>query len=118
MGGKGARMYSMLMIFLIFVLSSPAFSIIDFQVLTGVKDAKVNMFGQDGELSGTETKISSHIDPIPLVPVAFGASLLTINYNKSESLSNVEDVKGLEYALELFAWVPLQFMHFRPYPLC
>lgn len=88
-------------------VSSEGFALIHGQALIGQR--KLNLKNDDSSTShtGQELKLAVHLDPIPLIPIAFGAYLSTTSFDK--------DLDGSEYGLELTAWLPLLVIDIKPY---
>ena len=55
------------------LFSQASFALIDAQVLLGRRQMTLDL-GKENALGGNETRLAVHLDPIPLIPVAFGIS--------------------------------------------
>jgi hypothetical protein len=88
--------------------SVPASALFDAELLYGrrwyeIKPKQGDKFGAQG----SDIYIGAHLDPIPLVPVAFGASVSLIDLKKEDFSGNVTEAKVIEPALDIMAWVPM-----------
>lgn len=93
-------------------VSESSFALIDGQLLVGSKSGKFKVSDTSNNVSGQEIKVAVHVDPIPLVPVAFGAFVIS----DTLEVDDVSDsVTGQEIGLEVMAWVPLGIAGFKPY---
>jgi hypothetical protein len=63
------------------VFSTSSFALVDGQVLVGKRNVDLKTDGETEKASSTSVNLSAHVDPIPLVPVAFGLYLDTNNYD-------------------------------------
>lgn len=61
----------------------------------------------DQNVSSQEMVIAAHIDPIPLVPVAFGASVAMGALDKDAYANEVKTASVFEGSLEVMAWIPM-----------
>ncbi len=96
--------------------STSSFAFIDAQLFVGKRSGtgkSLKLDGSDSKVDGTEIAVAGHLDPIPLVPIAFGLSLST-NTLELEKDSYFKDLKGLNAGLEVMAWVPF-LGDFKPY---
>jgi hypothetical protein len=93
-------------------------ALFDAQVLAGKRWYKLE--GDDSaKISSQELSVAAHLDPIPLVPVAFGlratAGALTSDEVKSAySMSKVDAAAVTSLGLDVLAWIPLVPV-FTPY---
>ncbi len=96
------------------MVSTPALAIFDAQVLVGKRsgDAEDTSDKTKTGLEGTEIQAAVHIDPIPLVPVAFGLYAAQGNF---EFESGTSKLTGLEVGAQLYAWFPLGIAGLKPY---
>jgi hypothetical protein len=93
------------------MMSSQALALVDGQLLVGQRSTS---FDADSSLdvSGQQVTIAAHLDPIPLVPVGFGAYLNTIDFDGDGSVSGIQ---GGEIGIEATAWLPLDVAGLTPY---
>ncbi len=85
------------------MMATPALAIFDAQVMVGKR-----WYDVDGEgTSAQEVGLAAHIDPIPMVPVAFGASVAMIEMNKKDFVDEPDTAKIFEPAIEVMAWLPM-----------
>ena len=96
------------------VFSSQSFALIEGQVLVGQRSASLDASGVSGDGSGTETKLSVYVDPIPLVPVAAGLSFSTLDLGEIEDYG-MSGLTGSEISLDVTAWLPIGLAGFKPY---
>ena len=96
-----------------FMLTSPILALIDAQALVGQRNGTMKL-SNDGsqDVSGSEVKIAAHIDPIPLIPIAFGVYMATADLGDAGSLKGL---KGTEFGAEVMAWLPVGLAGFKPY---
>lgn len=90
----------------LFAFANQGYALIEGQVLMGKRT--VSQSGTD-DVSAAETKISVYVDPIPLIPVGFGATLATLKPDTDGS----SELK--ETSLDVTAWLPLGIAGFKPY---
>jgi hypothetical protein len=95
--------------------STQAFAIFDAQVLVGKRTGETENTStkEKTDWDGTDVQAAFHIDPIPLVPVAFGlyASQQTYDFDKGD----FKKVTGLEAGVQVYAWFPLGIAGLKPY---
>ena len=103
------------------LFSQASFALIDAQVLLGRRNMTLDL-GKENALSGNETRVAVHLDPIPLVPVAFGVSYGMVSSSDEGvfTLTNADDYKvteteGHELAVELMVWSPIDLFSITPY---
>lgn len=87
------------------VTAGEAAAFFDAQVLVG---KRWYSFESDGEKSGVQSQeiaLAAHLDPIPLVPVSFGASVAVGTLRKDDIGGDTGSV--LEPAIEVCAWLPM-----------
>lgn len=90
------------------VSSVSAWALFDAELLNGRRWYDVKASGGTARgVSATETSIAAHLDPIPLVPIAFGASASMLTLNHKDLGANYKEAKVIEPALEVKAWLPL-----------
>ena len=99
-----------------FVVASPAWAIFNAQVLTGKREAKFSSSGRTSDtLTGSELRAAAHLDPIPLVPIAFGLAASQTTFDESSTKFGVTRIDGLDIDLEVEAWLPLELAGLVPY---
>lgn len=91
----------------------PSYGFFDAQALVGKRKGDVG----NTAVSGDELTLAAHLDPIPLVPVAFGLSLSHVNFSGKNDPAKLsfDDIVGQEYVAEVMAWVPIGLFGFKPY---
>ena len=72
--------------FILALVSTQAFSLIDGQLLVGFRNGALKGNDSTDNWSANELVLSAHVDPIPLVPVAFGLSLVSDTYQDKGDL--------------------------------
>jgi hypothetical protein len=88
--------------------SVPASALFDAELLYGRRWYEIKpKQGDASGVQGSDVYIGAHLDPIPLVPVAFGASVSLIDLKKEDLGGNVKEAKVIEPALDVMAWVPM-----------
>lgn len=100
------------------ILSSQAFALFDAQLLVGPRRSNFKVDDTSQTVSGTEIQLSAHLDPIPLVPVSFGAYYGMVNYKPDadgEVFGGVDTMTGGEFGLEVSAWLKLPVFDLIPY---
>lgn len=85
---------------------SSAFAIFDVQVLAGKRWYEIDT-NPKGKVASQEIDVAAHIDPIPLVPIAFGASAAMGTLQKGDLGDDVTEAKTFEASLEVMAWLPM-----------
>lgn len=85
---------------------SAAFAFFDVQVLAGKRWYEIDS-DPKGKVASQEIDLAAHIDPIPLVPVAFGASAAMGTLSKGDLGDSVTEAKTFEASLEVMAWLPM-----------
>lgn len=98
--------------------ASPAMAIFNVQVMGGQRssDFDVSGNGEDFDESGSELRFAAHLDPIPLVPVAFGVSFAQTTFDDVDFGSGSKGkVDGTDIDLEVEAWLPLDIAGLLPF---
>ena len=111
-----------LFLFLVsFLFSQSSYALVDAQVLYGVRSMELSL-GSKGNYQATELRVAAHLDPIPLIPIAFGLSYGMISSSNSERYSLVQDkdytlkkTEGDELAIEVMVWSPIALFGITPY---
>jgi hypothetical protein len=111
------KFLKLVMIFSSLFFSASAFAIIDGQLLVGKGSTEAKATSGSESISSTDVKIAGHVDPIPLVPVAFGLYGLKQEFdsNKSGSHFGFKSFSGMQIGLEVMAWFPLDIKEITPY---
>jgi len=96
--------------------STPAMALFDLQLLIGQRSGtlKDTDSGDSDKIKGSEVQLAGHVDPIPLVPVAFGLYLANYNMNDIDN-ANLKSATGLEGGFQVYAWLPLGIIGVKPY---
>ena len=104
------------------VFAQSSFALVDAQVLLGRRQMNLDMEGQVKDIPGSELHLAVHLDPIPLVPVAFGLSYGMINASKTKTFNlatdtdfEVKEITGHELSLEIMVWSPIDLFNITPY---
>lgn len=99
--------------FMLLLSAAPSYGFFDAQALVGKRTGDVGNVAVDGD----ELTLAAHLDPIPLVPIAFGLSLSHVNFSGETDPAKLsfDDIVGQEYAAEVMAWVPIGLFGFKPY---
>lgn len=88
-------------------MSSSAFALISGQVQMGKKWYETkHSDGNKFSWNGQQTTFSVLIDPIPLIPIAFGPSYSIININENSMDKNASSALSNQLNLDLVGWVP------------
>jgi hypothetical protein len=99
-----------------FAVSSPAWAIFNAQVLAVNRNAKFSSSGsQSDTLKGSELRAAAHLDPIPLVPIAFGLGISQTSWTDDSTKLGVDKIDGVDLDLEVEAWLPLELAGLVPY---
>ncbi|MEY4630533.1 MAG: hypothetical protein RIQ81_653 [Pseudomonadota bacterium] len=85
-------------------ISSNAFAIVSGQVNVGKRTATSKVGGSEKTYAADEYGAGVWLDPIPLVPVAFGASMLVQNWDKDDFGATTT---GSELSLDVKGWLPM-----------
>ncbi len=99
----------------LFLWTSAAYSLIEMEAYYGhrwyeSKDA----LNQEFKSSGPAYSVGVNLDPIPMLPLAFGASYTIVDLEKSDFTGSPNSAKVSELGLDLKAWVPMVPV-FTPY---
>lgn len=81
-----------------------AFALVDGQAMIGYRRGSLRGENSSEKWNSSEISLSAHLDPLPLIPVAFGAALLSNTFSDE---GDVKDWSGLSIAPEILAWIPL-----------
>ncbi len=99
--------------------ASTSYAIFDAQVLAGMRSGTVKADtdgAEEEEFNSTEIGFAAHIDPIPLVPVAFGVYANTSTFSDlDEEGTGFSKGAGLEVGVQLYAWLPIGIAGLKPY---
>ncbi len=87
------------------LFQTPALALVNAQVTYGQRKASGKVDGATDNYAASEYAASASIDPIPMVPVAFGATMFIQNWNKDDF--EATKVTGSELTLDAKAWVPM-----------
>lgn len=92
--------------------SGSAFAFFDAEALVGRRWYEMESKDAAGKtvthgVQSTEIDLAAHIDPIPLVPVAFGASLGLGTLRKEDLGSEAVSGSTFEASLEVMAWLSM-----------
>jgi hypothetical protein len=77
----------------------------DAQVLVGKRWYSLESDGEKSGVQSQEIALAAHLDPIPLVPVSFGASVAIGTLRKDDIGGDTGSV--VEPALEVCGWLPM-----------
>lgn len=97
------------------ISASPAFAIFNVQVLGGQRSSTFDGDGDKSDETGSELRFAAHLDPIPLVPVAFGVSFAQTTFDDIESNGVKGKIDGTDIDLEVEAWLPLDIAGLLPF---
>jgi hypothetical protein len=86
--------------------ATSASAFFDVQVLGGKRWYELNRNGETGGVASQEVNVAAHVDPIPLVPVAFGAGVALGNLRKGDWGKDVETAQVFQAGLDIMAWLP------------
>lgn len=87
------------------LIQTPALAMVNAQVGVGKRYATSSFEGTSKKYGADEYAASASIDPIPLVPVAAGATMTIQNWNKDDF--GATKTTGSELTLDVKAWVPM-----------
>ena len=87
------------------LFQTPAMALVNAQVAVGQRSATGKLDGSSKTYGATEYAISASIDPIPLVPIAAGATMNIQNWDKDDF--SATKVTGTELTLDVKAWIPM-----------
>lgn len=91
-----------------FMFSSSSFAFFDVEGMVGKRWYKFESTGSTTtNVASQEVDLAVHLDPIPLVPVAFGVGLLSGDLNKDDFASGVTEAKVIEADIEVKAWLSM-----------
>lgn len=95
-------------------LNQQAFALIDGQLLVGSKSGTFKLGSEEDSISGQQVKLAVHLDPIPLIPVGFGAFMITDTFDVDDDAGS-DSATASEFGLEVMAWLPFDLAGFTPY---
>lgn len=102
--------------------ASPALAVFNVQVLGGNRSAEFDVQGNgsDYDKTGSELRFAAHLDPIPLVPIAFGVSFAQTTFEDVNFANNLTvpikgKIDGTDIDLEVEAWLPLDIAGLLPF---
>ena len=91
--------------------ASSAFALIDAEALVG---RRWYTLGTDpaSKISSQEVAVAAHLDPIPLIPISFGARVAMGTLNEGQvknafGASSIDQATVAEAGLDVMAWIPL-----------
>lgn len=88
--------------------SFSALALIDAELLYGKRWYEIKpKSGSATGVQGTDVYVGAHLDPIPLVPIAFGASVSLVDLKTDDLGADVSEAKVVEPALDVVAWIPM-----------
>jgi hypothetical protein len=97
------------------IISSQSFALVSVQALLGKRSQEFQGSGTSKkDLQNTELSLGAHLDPIPLVPVAFGLSLGLKKFDVKKSDHGLDTMTGSHITPEVLAWFPNP-TDFKPY---
>ena len=115
------RLIKSCLVFGALVFAQSSFALVDAQVLLGRRQMKLDL-GKEKTLAGSELRFAVHLDPIPLVPVAFGLSYGMITSTEKANFTLVSDndyrvkeITGNELSIEVMVWSPIDLFNITPY---
>lgn len=110
---RSSRWLGLIAAMMLLLPAGSSYGFFDAQALVGKRKGDVGKTSVDGD----ELTLAVHLDPIPLVPVAFGLSLSHVNFSGESDPAKLsfDDIVGQEYVAEVMAWVPIGLFGFKPY---
>ena len=87
------------------LFQTQAMALVNAQVGVGKRFATSSLDGSSKKYGADEYAVSAFVDPIPLVPVAAGATMTVQNWNKDDF--GATKTTGSELTLDVKAWVPM-----------
>ncbi|MDE3268727.1 MAG: hypothetical protein OYH77_00405 [Pseudomonadota bacterium] len=100
----------------LFLMAESAFAIVDFQAMYSLRMMKEGQEGEGSEarsrLAPIGAKIAVHTNPLPVVPVALGLTLMPISMWSEDTeatspFNGLKESEMLEVGVELMAWLPM-----------
>lgn len=96
----------------VFIIAATAtetgYAIFEASAKVGLRSGKFHAAGGDqADVSTTDVMVSVHIDPIPFVPVSFGASASIQDYDVSTNKHSASTFQGTIIIPEIKAWLPM-----------
>lgn len=92
-----------------------AWAIVDVQLLLGVQKSSIKFSNDVKDIcdncQSNDIKAAIHVDPLPLIPVAFGLFLFNQNYD----VSVYKKFYGIQLGPEVMAWMPIPFYNLKVY---
>jgi|GEM_PF-1323653 len=96
-------------------LSSPAFAIFDITAQYGMLSGEFKADDSDAVKlkNGSVLRVGLHIDPIPVVPIAFGVYVDKSQFEADDFA--YDTAAGLEGGVQLYAWFPISIASLKPF---
>lgn len=105
------RIFHSLLVAASLLMSTPSYALFDAQLLIGSRSGDVD----DSEFNSSDFTLAAHVDPIPLVPVAFGVYLNQTTWDVNAADHGFSEGTGLEAGLQVYAWLPIGIAGLKPY---
>jgi len=97
-----------------FVLSAgTSFGFIDGGVEYGVRQGTWQQGDSDHSISAQTIRVSGHLDPIPLLPVAFGLGIYSETWDAKAEDHGLKSLSSFSVVPEVVGWIPLE--PFKPF---
>ena len=101
------------------LFATNVYALVSGELLIGTYQSEVKESGAAAnKFSGTKFALAVDVDPIPLIPVAFGLTLgipSAEEDKKSEGLLTKTKTEGLNLGLSIKAWSPVSMFRMTPY---
>jgi hypothetical protein len=97
--------------------ATPALAVFDGQVLVGQRQSKVEVQGESENITGKDLYLGLHLDPIPVIPVAFGLYYLMQDYKLDKDAEHFAGtyLKSNQIGAEVSAWLPFDIYNLVPF---
>lgn len=99
-----------LIVLSLFLVASSAHALISGGLGVGIKNAQISDINNSSTLKANELAAYVHLDPIPLIPIAFGVAVFSDQYSGDTTFTSLSNVSIVP---EIKAWFP--FGNLRPY---
>lgn len=110
---NNSKLSGLLCLILGITFASPARALFDVQAHVGSRSGTWSQDETSKSVAATTLKLSTHLDPIPLVPVGFGLALYSEQWKVSPEDHGLKRLSSYSVVPEITGWLPLD--SFRPF---
>jgi hypothetical protein len=89
-------------------LASPALALVSVEFAVGSRSGTWKpKTGTSATISSQTVQMAAHVDPIPLIPVSFGARVISDSYKTTIAVHGVKSLTSTAIVPEITGWLPL-----------